>query len=188
MGVVAQVTRIPGHRLKELAADPAELAWYIDGWTPRPARRPLLQRLFSRASGQPAPTREWTAPARADTLYLDKAWHAIHFLLAHSADPSESSESFLLGGHEICIGGWTARIRFADAVDEIAWNLSSFTREKLEASYDSTAWFESGVYLLKDFPEPDPSLRDSVVEYALALIEFLDETARRQHGVVVSIG
>lgn len=82
-------------------------------------------------------------------LSLEKAWHALHFLLTGSAGPTPTAlGSALLGGEETAVdlGYGPVRILAPDDVATVAGALASLTPEVLAGRYDEAAMEQAGVY------------------------------------------
>jgi hypothetical protein len=82
-------------------------------------------------------------------LYLDKAWHGIHFLLAGSAwDTTGGAGEAVLGGEEIGddAGYGPARLLTPDRVSAIAAGLSTVQVQTLRARYDAAALSAADIY------------------------------------------
>jgi hypothetical protein len=188
MGVVGGVTRVDGTRLAELCESPADLSWYLHGWEPTLKQPGLLARLLGRKP-QPAPPPRplWVPPPKGDEQYLDKAWHAIHYLLAGSAAPSEDPRSFLLSGSTVDLGNSQVIVHDAARTEAIAASLQGVDRRWLTERWDQAAMTLQDVYLMDRLEEDDAETFEYVVDYALQLVEFVREAARRRCGLVVDI-
>jgi Domain of unknown function (DUF1877) len=82
-------------------------------------------------------------------LYLDKAWHGIHFLLAGSAwDTTAGAGEAVLGGAEIGddVGYGPARLLTPDRVSVIAADLRTVELSSLRARYDAAALAAADIY------------------------------------------
>lgn len=80
---------------------------------------------------------------------VDKAWHAIHFMLCGNADPGEDPQSqAILGGTEIGEdwGYGPPRYLLPHEVKEVASYLEPLTPELFAKRYDPTAMDTEGIY------------------------------------------
>jgi hypothetical protein len=84
-----------------------------------------------------------------ETLDIDKAWHAVHFLLCGSADPGPSTfASAILGGDPVGpdLGYGPTRYLSAERVREVAAALETIGRSELEKRYDADALNSDCIY------------------------------------------
>jgi Domain of unknown function (DUF1877) len=86
---------------------------------------------------------------RPRALYLDKAWHGLHFLLTGSAwDTTDGAGEAVLGGEEIGddVGYGPARLLRPDRVSAIAAGLRDVEGDTLRARYDAAALTAADIY------------------------------------------
>ena len=188
MGVVGSVSRVDGAKLRELCEEPRELRWHMVGWEPEPKPVGLLQRMLGGKPESSAPKRPpWQEPPTEDSQYLDKAWHAIHFLLTGSADPDETPRGFLLSGRSVESGDFAVLVHDEKATQRIAEALRDVDRSWLSARWNQSDLARSDVYLIQDCNEDDDEVREYVFDYALELVQFVQVAAQRGCGLIVDI-
>lgn len=114
----------------------------------------------------------------AEAIDVDKAWHAIHYLLTRSAWKVEGSlANAVLGGIEIGddIGYGPAKYITVDEVKDVAAKLP--TRESLKMSFDAKAMTSEQIYP-EIWDEGEDAL-DYVIEYYdLMKSYYLDAASR----------
>ncbi len=181
--------RATAAQLAQLAADPDRVFAFLGCETPPPAQG-LLSRLFGKkAEPVPEPVDEHDMEDEAD---LDKAWHAIHFLLTGSAKQTDGSLCFIFhdwppigtaSRHEVGLG--QAMMVAPAALARFATALAAVSNDELRARYDPAAMAAAKVYL------GDALLRDGdagwdYVEGNLdGLRDFVTSTAAIGSGAVV---
>src|SRR5438094_2973340 len=87
--------------------------------------------------------------SKENSVYLDKAWHGIHFLLTGSAEPNGSLASkVIMGGEDIGphLGYGPAQLLTVQEVRDIAKLLQTETPDKLAARYEPAALARAGIY------------------------------------------
>jgi hypothetical protein len=133
------------------------------------------------------------ADARSQ-IDLDKAWHAIHFLLCGSADECAAPEGFLLsGGTPICddespddfdLGYGPARAFTPDQVRAAATVLRNTPPELLRPRFDFAKLATNEIYP-DIWDDADPNTIDYVMEYFDALRAHWLKAADKGLGMVV---
>jgi hypothetical protein len=122
-------------------------------------------------------------------VYLDKAWHGIHFLLTGRAwDGAEPLCYMIKGGEEIGAEDDCVRLLRPNQIADWADTLSMISADELRKRYDPVAMTKADIY---------PSIWDRVVEghgnleYLLdnyeSLRSFLAQTKRENKGAIISI-
>jgi hypothetical protein len=121
---------------------------------------------------------------------LDKAWHAIHFLLTGSVWEGEGREAFLLVGGktigDIDVGYGPARGLTAAETCEIATALARITVQALAARFDGTKLDVAEIY-------PQIWVRDGqdgleyITEYYESLRQFVATACSKKMGMLVFI-
>jgi len=82
-------------------------------------------------------------------LYLDKAWHGLHWLLAKNAGSTSAAPSkIIFGGEEIGknLGYGRPRIFTPSEVKQIALLLDSLSPDDLKKNYDPQAMDKANIY------------------------------------------
>jgi hypothetical protein len=126
----------------------------------------------------------------APALALDKAWHAIHFLLAGSdweCTPDPATHA-ILGGDPIDerdLGYGPAKVLDAAAVVQIARALHEIAPEKLAARFDPAALAAAGIYPTKI--AGDDTAREWVVDGYRQLRDAYNAAAASQQRVILWI-
>jgi hypothetical protein len=121
---------------------------------------------------------------------LDKAWHAIHFLLTGSAWEGEEPLCFLVKGGQqigsIDLGFGPARALRPDQVKRFDEALSSVSAEQLRAMYDAQRMQKEGIYPdIWDREDEEDETKDYVIEYFEMLKTFVDQTSKEGKGVII---
>lgn len=121
---------------------------------------------------------------------LDKAWHAIHFLLCGSADEGTGTAAFFLSGGtpigDIDIGYGPARAMTAAQVADIAGFLEKLPPETLVQRYDAGKLDATDIYpniWRRDGENAKAYLRDSYD----TLRQHMATTARNRMGMVIAL-
>ena len=144
---------------------------------------------------------EFMADARDEgdeerTVDLDKAWHAIHFLLNDSAYEGEGTAALVIFGAET-IGGaveeedaseMIVRYVTASQVEDIAALLSAISVEELAERYDPDTFEQAEIYPTGIWEEERQEAFDYVAGYYEQLVEFYEAAAERGDAVLSSIG
>lgn len=118
---------------------------------------------------------------------LDKAWHAIHFLLTGSAEAG-GPEAFLLAGGasigNIDVGYGPARAFGAADVAAISRALSTVPPETLRARFNHQALHKARIYP-SIWNRNDPGDIDYVLEYYTTLLHHLNSAAAKGLGLIM---
>jgi hypothetical protein len=150
--------------------------------------------LFRR--GAPPEPDRWEPSGEGDDLYIDKAWHGIHYLLTRTDWAGEPPLNFIvLGGREIGnidVGYGPARALESSEVQILSAALDALPPEALAARFDP-----ADMTRLKIYPDEiwaraeDPKDDDDPLGYLIAnyteLRDFVRQTAERGHGLIVYI-
>jgi hypothetical protein len=125
-----------------------------------------------------------------DRVDLDKAWHAIHFLLAGSADGGAMPAGFLLSGGteigDVDVGYGPARGLTPQQTAEVASMLKELPTEALLARYDAAALEAADIYPSIWGRDGDEA-REYVEEYYGVLRQFVEGAAARKQGLVLLV-
>lgn len=126
-------------------------------------------------------------------LYLDKAWHGVHWLLAKSAGPTPAPESkVIFGGKEIGknLGYGKPRIFTPSEVKQIASLLDSLSLDELKKNYQPQAMDKADIYP-NDWVEWEKS-GEPALDYLLSAFQelkaFYRRAARAGHSVIYAWG
>lgn len=125
-----------------------------------------------------------------DQIDLDKAWHAIHFLLTGSAWQGDFPLNFILsGGRVLQTSDEESERYFSPAeVSSINQALSHVTNEDLLNRYDAKKMTEADLYpSIWARPNEQEANRSYIAENFTSLKEFLIAQASRGKGMIVSI-
>ncbi len=125
----------------------------------------------------------------ANALDVDKAWHAIHFML--NGTPWEGQGVLgltVLNGTEIGedVGYGSARYLSQDQVKEVAHALSELSEADFNARYDGRAMDEQEVYP-QIWSRDDDFGRSYVLEHFRNLVSFYREAANRHDAMLLFI-
>jgi hypothetical protein len=130
-------------------------------------------------------------------LDIDKAWHAIHFLLNDSAYEGEGTAALVIfGGQTIAqdepqdqeAGEMIVRYLTPSEVEDVAALLADISVEELEGRYDPDAMEQAEIYPTGVWAEERQEAFDYVAEYYEQLVEFYEAAAERGDAVLTSIG
>lgn len=191
MSMIYSLTQASDATIERLLAEPRLITTYIYGPPqPQQPRRGLLTRLFGKRETAPPPPAVESPKFDEDveTCDLDKAWHAIHFLLCGSDWQGEPPAAFLLNwgveaGEDLSYG--PARVFAAVEIAEIDNHLSGVTEADLRSRFDPVRMMELDIY--PPIWDRDPA-EDDTLGYALAyfaeLKEFVARTHARGYGMV----
>jgi Domain of unknown function (DUF1877) len=120
-----------------------------------------------------------------DVLELDKSWHTLHYLLAGSAEASDSALGrAILGGKEIGpdLGYGPARLLTAPEVQEVASALAQVSPEDLTQRFDLDKMIACEIYACRDEGE-----LDLAHEYFERLKPFYAESAARGSAILLYV-
>ena len=120
---------------------------------------------------------------------LDKAWHAIHFVLNRSPWGGEPPWSWVIfGGEPVSDDEDAPRHVPADHVRQIAAALATLSADEFARRYDAQALADAEIYpdgiWLRDGDEG----KEYVLSYYAELIAFYTDAATRGDSVFTSIG
>lgn len=127
-----------------------------------------------------------------DTIDLDKAWHAIQFLLTGSAWEGEPPMNFIVGGGtpiENSDGGYgEARFFTKDEVTAISSALAGLSVESLLARYDGKELADADIYpSIWARPDEQDENLDYIRENYAELQSYVSGLANRGSSMIVSI-
>ena len=113
-------------------------------------KTPLWKKLFRARKTVP----QYAPADPEDELYLDKAWHGIHFLITDLApldrDMSDEPLAFIVANGvqvgEVDVGYGPARLFSAQNVAAIALKLKPIARDNIKAKCDATAFRAARIY------------------------------------------
>ena len=126
-------------------------------------------------------------------LYIDKAWHGIHFLLTGSAEPADLPEGFIYtGGREIGEGcGYgPARGFTSSEVKQIAEMLAAADEATLRSRYDPHVMTRDEVYpsdIWECWPPEDDPLGFLIDQYT-ELRKFIMDAAQADEALLAYFG
>jgi len=151
----------------------------------------LFTRLLGRRSGKTSSQSDLmlTNDEVADTE-LDKAWHAIHYMLTKSAWEGEAPLNFLLKGGvevgDIEVGYGPARVLTSDEVHHINAALKPIDGGFLKSRFDPVEMTNLEIY--PEIWQRDPEEDDTFgycEEYFGVLKAFVEQAADRNLGLVI---
>ena len=126
----------------------------------------------------------------ASSVYLDKAWHGIHYLLTGSAEPNGSLASkVIMGGESIGpdLGYGEAQLLTPKEVQAIAKLLKSKTPEALASRYQPSALARAGIYPEVIWEREKEGALNYVLEYYKKLVAFYGKAAENGSAVILSL-
>lgn len=167
MGMIANFRRLPEADLLSLREDPELVSEYLDEGHAIRAFGPFAD------------------------LDVDKAWHAIHFLLTGSAWEGESPLNFIAaGGAEIGddVGYGPARCLDSKEVASLAAALKDLPTNVLLKRFDPEALSAADIYPdIWDRPPEEDDTQGYVAEYYEMLRAFILDAASERQALLVSI-
>jgi hypothetical protein len=124
-------------------------------------------------------------------LYLDKAWHGLHYLLTGTAWEGAPPLNFLLAGGQkvgdIEFGPGPVSVLSAAEVAQAARALSALTDESIRSRFDPPAMMRADIYpAIWDRPPAEDDTLGYLMDYLGQLRRFLSSTAAAGQGLVVS--
>lgn len=132
---------------------------------------------------------DFRQPGAGDSLFLEKAWHGLHYLLAGEAWGGKGELAFLLsGGVETGddFGYGPARYFEPSEVNKIATLISTIDDAQLWSRYDPQHMTDQGVYP-DIWDEPEQDLHEEYLDYFNLLKEFLAEAAAAGDAMEISM-
>lgn len=161
----------------------------------RSARPSFLGKIFGRGRAtEPARPSEplVLAEGEGQGVDLDKAWHAIHYLLTGTAwEGAEPLNFLVLGGRpvgDIDVGYGPARALSAAETRTVHGALAQLTDDELRARFDPADMMKKQIY--PEIWERDPAEDDTlayVMEHLQTLRDSLAEAVERHYGLLVYI-
>ena len=124
-----------------------------------------------------------------NAVYLDKAWHGIHYLLTGSAFESKSVLGHaIMGGRAIGKdkGYGPMRLLSPEQVKAIAEALSKITPEQLSARYDARAMAKADIYP-DIWVDEGPGALKYLLSFYGPLQSFYKQAAKNGHAVLLVI-
>jgi hypothetical protein len=146
---------------------------------------------LERLDGEPEFVEDLTGTgSKAPSVWLEKAWHGLHYLLTGDAWESESPLGFITGGGNPIEGsdmGYGEARTFTPAdVQEIDAALTAVSGDQLWSRFDAPAMTEAGIYPLI-WDEGESELREEYLGYFEELKKFVHKAATGGQGLLVSI-
>lgn len=123
-------------------------------------------------------------------LDLDKAWHAVHFLLTGNAEGGSGPEAFMLEGGstigDVDVGYGPARAFSAEEVRVISKRLAQISPEAMRQKFDHAALQAADIYpTIWDRMESEDV--DYVVNNYDSMLQHLKTAASKNLGLIVSL-
>jgi hypothetical protein len=124
-------------------------------------------------------------------VYLDKAWHGIHFLLTGSAWEGEEPLCYMVKGGEMLdpetyLDGPPRALR-PDQIANWANALSTISTEDLRKRYDPKTMIEARIYSFWDFDPEEENPLVYLLPYYEALRAFLEQAKKENKGALITI-
>lgn len=121
--------------------------------------------------------------------YLDKAWHAIHFVLNQSAWEGAPPWGWVIfGGTPVFEDEDAPRHIPAEQVRKIATALSTLSAEAFARRYDARALAEADIYPEVIWLRDGDEAKEYVLSYYADLVTFYGVAAERGDSVFASLG
>jgi Domain of unknown function (DUF1877) len=198
MSMIGNMARLPSATRDALHAHPELVTrlLYPDAPVPAPRRPGFLARLFG---AKPAPVDRPTASvpavgrlANSDTLCIDKAWHALHYLFTGTAWAGEPPADFLaVGGTQIGnvdVGYGPARSFTPAQVQSIAAFLNEQKEAELRSRIDPAAMQRLDIYPGVWCADTDIEEEwEYLVSSLLEMKQFVGEAAQANLSMIVYI-
>ena len=204
MGTYGTLRRATADDVVRLRANPALVEAFVHDEPPAPASRrggvfDFLRRLLPfgvapppEPPPAPAPP-PWRPASAGEVLYLDKAWHGVHFLLTGLADGGPEPAGFLLeGGEDVGGDEWgepVARLLDPAQVRAFAAFLAALTADELARRFDPARMTALDIYpgVIWHRAAEDDDARRFVLDAAAELQTFVADAAAAGDAVVVCI-
>lgn len=184
--MICTVGQITDTDIKKIIEDPKRVELLINnGEYFEQTKKSFFQKLFSKDQVK---ADAWKPKLDEPQCDLDKAWHAIHFLLTGNAEGGDFPLNFLMtGGQEVGedIGYGPIRILMIDEVRELKQNLDKIDVTTFKKKYNPADLNKSEVYpLTSDWTQEEESW---IVEEYENLKKFVDEAYHDSKGLYVTI-
>jgi hypothetical protein len=124
------------------------------------------------------------------SIYLDKAWHGIHFLLTGSSGPTKSLESkVIFGGKPVGAdqGYGPAQLLSPGEVQDIAKLLENYPPEVLVSRYNPKAMETAQIYPSIIWVREGPEALNYVLQFYSQLVSFYKAAAERGDAVLLVV-
>lgn len=123
-------------------------------------------------------------------LWLDKAWHGIHFLLTGSAWEGKEPLNFLVVAGEAIKGtdnGYGEDRAFtSEQVKNIDKELQGISKEEFESRFDSAKMMEEDIYpTIWDRPKEEDDTLGYISEYFVEMKQYINRIAEQNMGMIV---
>jgi hypothetical protein len=121
------------------------------------------------------------------SVYLDKAWHGIHFLLSGSAEATKTLASKVIFGGESFGPDQAygrAQLLTSAEVKAIAKLLTKLTPELISARYNPQALEKAEIYPSIIWVREGPEALKYVLQFYKPLVEFYQRAAERGNAVI----
>ena len=200
MGMCLALTMLRDEHFARILEDPP-LIWLAiapdDPELYAQARTPPKPSLFARLRGRTPASPPMPAPLAlvapdGEATDLDKAWHAIHYLLTGNASGGELPAGFLLAGgthlDTIEAGYGPPRLLSASDTRAVQAALAAVTEADLMRRWDPAQMMELEIYPEiwdRDGSDDDP--RGYVLEYFEGLRRFVTRAAEAEMGLVITL-
>lgn len=162
------------------------------GRKPAPETRPLVpeQEQASAVKPPPPPQLEFH-DGENEEIDLDKAWHAIHYILTESAWEGDPPWSFLLTGGEqvgdIDVGFGPAHALKSDEVKQVDRALQGLSVQEFRDRFDGQKLQKADIYPgIWDRDPDDDDIIGYVVENYETVQDFVHRAAQNGFGIVIS--
>ncbi|MEZ0205581.1 YfbM family protein [Ideonella sp.] len=151
---------------------------------------------LARLQADPSLVEEFLFPDDGDSepdnsMDVDKAWHAIHFMLTGTADAGAEPWSLaVLGGEPIGddLGDGPARFLTPAQVRQVAEALSALPIDEFAARYAPAAMEAAQIYPDGIWMRDGDDALDYVLENYAPLVQFYVDAAVRGDGAILTVG
>lgn len=194
MSMIGNLSRIPEDVLVELHKNPKIITGILyEEYDDEPIEQPGF---FSRLLRKKPPSLETQTTNYSlsddDTTDVDKAWHALHFLLTGSEGDADFPQGFLAScGEEvgdIDVGYGPVRSFSSEQVKGISQFLNSLDKSELRCRFDPAKFKQKNIY--PDIWADGKNSKEDweyLEEYLDQLIRFVNETAEKKMAMLVYI-
>jgi len=201
MGMYGTLRRVTLADAERLRADQRALEWFLFGQPPivvedrLPGIIGFLLRFtpikVQRAeTAPPSDNPLWPPAAPGEQIYLDKAWHGLHFLLTGADDGGPEPACYLLTGGEHLSDDddVQARLLRPEQVRALAEYLATIDGDELTRRFDPERMMQLEIYPeIWTRPEETDAPRKFLFDAFSDLREFVDGVARDGDAIVVCI-
>lgn len=198
MGMIVCLRRSSDETIEKLIKNPDQVEFYLFGEEIEEIKPFLSRGLFGfildklqkkRPKKKSIPGLEYVPE---DEIDLDKAWHAIYYILTGQAEGGKEPFNYLLeGGVQIGddFGYGPARAFSSEQAKGFYEILKNIDKNHIKDRFDLDDMKAKKIYVIEHAAHRDPAeeLLEYVTEYFMILKAFMERTVKEQKGIVIYI-